>query len=99
MPSENPLAVGLSKVVAHGIAAYGAKSTSVLKAAASAQKIRSVAHALIVCAERSRLSIMRTAFSQIMRKREIQPIGVLPWTTFGFSGAIFEGLFVHEENI
>ena len=99
MPSENPLAVGLSKVVAHGIAAYGAKSTSVLKAAASAQKIRSVAHALIVFAERSSLWILRTAFYKIVRKRGIQTIRVLSWTTFGFSGAIFEGLFVHEENI
>ncbi|PSS34828.1 TLD domain-containing protein [Actinidia chinensis var. chinensis] len=46
---------GPSKVVAHGIAAYGAKSTSVWKAAASAQKIRSVARALIAFTERSSL--------------------------------------------
>ncbi|KAA8517318.1 hypothetical protein F0562_017611 [Nyssa sinensis] len=43
---------GPSKLVGHGIASYGAKSTSVLKAAASAQKIRAVAHNLIASAER-----------------------------------------------
>ncbi|GFS45954.1 hypothetical protein Acr_00g0099170 [Actinidia rufa] len=90
---------GPSKVVAHGIATYGAKSTPVLKAAAYAQKILSVAHALITSAERSSLSIMRIVFYQIMRKRGVQLIGVLLWTTFGFSGTTFAGLFVHEENI
>lgn len=87
------------KAAAQGIAAYGAKTTSVLKAAASAEKIRAVAHGLIASAEKSSLSIMKTAFYQIMRRNGVQPIGVMPWTTFCCSGATFGALFMYEENI
>uniref|UniRef100_A0A5B7BFA7 Uncharacterized protein n=1 Tax=Davidia involucrata TaxID=16924 RepID=A0A5B7BFA7_DAVIN len=91
---------GPSKLVGHGIASYGAKTTSVLKAAASAQKIRAVAHSLIASAERTSFSIMRTAFYEIMRKRGgVQPVGAMPWTTFGCSVGTFAGLFMYADNI
>ncbi|KAE9450547.1 hypothetical protein C3L33_17551, partial [Rhododendron williamsianum] len=91
--------VGPSKVVAPGFASTGAKATSALKATASAQKIRAVAHSMIASAEKTSLSTMRTAFYEIMRKRRVKPIGFLPWATFGFSIATCTGLLVCGDGI
>ncbi|KAK9288437.1 hypothetical protein L1049_016894 [Liquidambar formosana] len=91
--------LGPSKVVAHGIASYGAKTTSVLKAADSAQKIRAVAHSVIVSAEQKSFSIMRTAFYEIMRKRRVQPIGSMLWVTLGCSLTMCTGLFMYGDGI
>ncbi|KAF5946554.1 hypothetical protein HYC85_016782 [Camellia sinensis] len=88
--------VGPSKVVAPG---FGAKATSALKATASAEKIRVVAHSMIASAEKTSLSAMRTAFYEIMRKRRIRPIGFLPWATFGCSIATCTGLLVYGDGI
>ncbi|KAM1578895.1 hypothetical protein COP2_041991 [Malus domestica] len=86
--------VGPSKVVAPGV-----KSTTILKATASAEKIRAAAHSVIAAAEKTSFSAMRTAFYQIMRKRHIQKIGVLPWATFGCSIATCAGLVAYGDGI
>ncbi|KAM5555290.1 hypothetical protein ABKV19_023275 [Rosa sericea] len=91
--------LGTSKVVGPGVASSGVKSTTVLKATASAEKIRAVAHSVIASAEKTSFSAMRTAFYQIMRKRRVRPIGVLPWATFGCSIATCAGLFAYGDGI
>ncbi|KAL3850223.1 hypothetical protein ACJIZ3_012105 [Penstemon smallii] len=73
--------------------------SSAIKAAASAEKIRAVAHGVIASAEKTSLSAMRTAFYEIMRKRRVRPIGVLPWATFGSSIATCTGLLVYGDGI
>ncbi|XP_075100607.1 uncharacterized protein LOC142161653 [Nicotiana tabacum] len=92
------LAFGKSNVVAPGMASSGVKS-SVLKATASAEKIRAVAHGVIASAEKTSLSAMRTAFYEIMRKRRVRPVGFLPWTTFGCSIATCASLLVYGDGI
>ncbi|KAG8371073.1 hypothetical protein BUALT_Bualt13G0049000 [Buddleja alternifolia] len=72
---------------------------SAFKAAASAEKIRAVAHSVIASAEKTSLSAMRTAFYEIMRKRRVRPIGILPWATFGCSIATCSGLLVYGDGI
>lgn len=89
--------VGPSKVVAPGVAS-GVK-TSVLKAAASAEKIRAVAHSIIASVEKTSLSATRTAFYEIMRRRHAQPVGFLPWATFGCSIATCAGLLAYGDGI
>jgi hypothetical protein len=91
--------LGASKVVVPGAASSGVKSTTVLKATASAEKIRAVAHSVIASAEKTSFSAMRTAFYEIMRKRQVRPIGVLPWATFGCSIATCAGLFAYGDGI
>ncbi|KAK9910474.1 hypothetical protein M0R45_034434 [Rubus argutus] len=91
--------LGTSKVVVPGAASSGVKSTTVLKATASAEKIRAVAHSVIASAEKTSFSAMRTAFYEIMRKRQVRPIGVLPWATFGCSIATCAGLFAYGDGI
>lgn len=93
------IAVGKTKVVAPGLATSGSNTTSVLKAAASAEKIRTVAHSVIASVEKTSFSAMRTAFYEIMRKRRVRPIGVLPWATFGGSVATCAGLLVYGDGI
>ncbi|KAE8077184.1 hypothetical protein FH972_015772 [Carpinus fangiana] len=88
-----------SKVIAPGIASHGAKTTSILKATASAEKIRAVAHGVIASAEKTSFSAMRAAFYEIMRKRRVRPIGFLPWATFGCSVAACSGLLVCGDGI
>ncbi|KAL4384614.1 hypothetical protein GQ457_15G021880 [Hibiscus cannabinus] len=90
--------LGPSKLVAPGLASSGANS-SLFKAAASAEKIRTVVHGVIASAEKTSFSAMRTAFYEIMRKRRVQPIGVLPWTTFGCSIATCSSLLVYGDGI
>ncbi|XP_019155146.1 PREDICTED: uncharacterized protein LOC109152017 [Ipomoea nil] len=82
-----------------GMASSGLKSSSVLKAAASTEKIRAVAHSIIASAEKTSLSAMRSAFYEIMRKRHIRRIGYLPWATFGCSIATCTGLLVYGDGI
>ncbi|XP_027083207.1 uncharacterized protein LOC113768765 [Coffea eugenioides] len=89
--------VGPSKVIAPGVAS-GVK-TSFLKAAASAEKIRAVAHSIIASVEKTSLSATRTAFYEIMRKRHVQPVGFLPWATFGCSIATCAGLLMYGDGI
>ncbi|KAL0460870.1 UNVERIFIED_CONTAM: hypothetical protein Slati_0714200 [Sesamum latifolium] len=91
-------ALGPTKVVAPGMASSTFKG-SAMKAAASAEKIRAVAHSVIASAEKTSLSAMRTAFYEIMRKRRVRPIGVLPWATFGCSIATCTGLLVYGDGI
>ncbi|XP_073023222.1 uncharacterized protein [Primulina eburnea] len=91
-------AFGPSKVIAHGMASSMLKSSTV-KAAASAEKIRFVAHSMIASAEKTSLSAMRTAFYEIMRKRKVRPMRALPWTTFGCSIATCAGLLVYGDGI
>ncbi|CAB4269971.1 unnamed protein product [Prunus armeniaca] len=91
--------LGPSKVVAPGFMSSGVKSTSILKATASAEKIRAAAHSVIAAAEKTSFSAMRTAFYQIMRKRQLQKIGVLPWATFGCSMATCAGLVAYGDGI
>ncbi|XP_057957984.1 uncharacterized protein LOC131150924 [Malania oleifera] len=88
-----------SRLVAHGIASYGAKTSSVLKGSASAQKVRAVAHCVIAYAQRNSFSITQTAFYEIMRKRKVQPVRCLPWTAFGCSVAVCTGLFMYGDGI
>ncbi|XP_051143731.1 uncharacterized protein LOC127260097 [Andrographis paniculata] len=75
------------------------KGSSALKAAASAEKIRAVAHGVIASAEKTSLSAMRTAFYEIMRNRRVRPIGALPWATFGCSVATCGGLLAYGDGI
>ncbi|MBA0736489.1 hypothetical protein Gogos_010038 [Gossypium gossypioides] len=91
-------ALGPSKFVVPGLANSGANS-SLFKAAASAEKIRTVVHGVIASAEKTSFSAMRTAFYEIMRKRQVQPIGVLPWATFGCSIATCTSLLVYGDGI
>ncbi|KAH7510742.1 hypothetical protein FEM48_ZijujUnG0054500 [Ziziphus jujuba var. spinosa] len=88
-----------SKVVAPGFATSGIKTTPVLKATASAENIRAVAHGVIASAEKTSFSAMRTAFYEIMRKRQVRPIGFLPWATFGGSIATCMGLLMYGDGI
>lgn len=74
-------------------------TTSSMKAAASAEKIRTVVHSVIASAEKTSLSAMRTAFYEIMRKRRVRPVGILPWATFGCSVATCTGLLVYGDGI
>ncbi|KAA3471051.1 transmembrane protein [Gossypium australe] len=90
--------LGPSKFVVPGLANSGANS-SLFKAAASAEKIRTVVHGVIASAEKTSFSAMRTAFYEIMRKRQVQPIGVLPWATFGCSIATCTSLLVYGDGI
>ncbi|XP_050385294.1 uncharacterized protein LOC126801863 [Argentina anserina] len=91
--------LGTSKMVVPSLASSGVKSTTVLKATASAEKFRAVAHSVIASAENTSISAMRTAFYHIMRKRQVRPIGVLPWATFGCSIATCAGLFAYGDGI
>ncbi|XP_010506191.1 PREDICTED: uncharacterized protein LOC104782840 [Camelina sativa] len=88
-----------SKVMAPGFASSGAKSTSLVKASISAEKIRAVTHSIIASVEKTSLSAMRTAFYEIMRKRRAKPIGTLPLATFGASLATCAGLFAYGDGI
>ncbi|KAL3620274.1 hypothetical protein CASFOL_035186 [Castilleja foliolosa] len=72
---------------------------SVVKAAVKAEKIRAVAHSMIASVEKTSLSAMRTAFYEIMRKRRVQRIGVLPFVTFGCSVATCSGLLAYGDRI
>lgn len=88
------LALGKMKLVAPGMA-----KGSTLKAVASAEKIRAVAHGVIASAEKTSLSAMRSAFYEIMRKRHIKRVGVLPWATFACSIATCGGLLTFGDGI
>lgn len=92
-------AFGPSKVVAPGFATSGAKTSGVMKAAASAEKIRAVAHSVITYSEKTSISVMRTAFYEIMRKRKVRPIGFLPWATFAGSIGTCSGLLLYGDGI
>ncbi|CAN1255681.1 hypothetical protein LINPERPRIM_LOCUS9074 [Linum perenne] len=76
-----------------------AHATSVLKSAASAEKIRTVAHGIITSVEKTSFTAMRTAFYEIMRKRSIRPVGFLPWATFGGSLMTLSGLLLCGDGI
>ncbi|KAJ4963096.1 hypothetical protein NE237_023035 [Protea cynaroides] len=92
-------AVGSSKVLVPGLASSGAKTSSVMKAVASAEKIRTVTHSVIASAQRTSFSAMRTAFYEIMRKRRVQPVRAMPWTTFMGSVATCSGLLLYGDGI
>ncbi|KAJ0259293.1 Transmembrane protein [Hirschfeldia incana] len=88
-----------SKVMAPGFASSGAKSTSLVKASLSAEKIRAVTHSIIASAEKTSFSAMRAAFYEIMRKRRLKPIGALPLATFGASLSTCAGLLLYGDGI
>ncbi|KAK4370683.1 hypothetical protein RND71_010158 [Anisodus tanguticus] len=93
------LAFGKSNIVGPaGMVSSGVKS-SVFKATASAEKFRAVAHGVIASAEKTSISAMRTAFYEIMRKRRVRPVGVLPWATFGCSVATCASLLMYGDGI
>ncbi|WOG93025.1 hypothetical protein DCAR_0312304 [Daucus carota subsp. sativus] len=101
--SQKVFAMVLSKTfgssnLVHAFTGSGAKS-SALKATVSAEKIRAVTHSLITSAEKTSFSAMRAAFYEIMRKRRVQPIGLLPWLTFGGSVATCTGLIMCGDGI
>lgn len=89
--------LGPSNLV-HAFTGSGVK-TSALKATVSAEKIRAVTHSLITSAEKTSFSAMRAAFYEIMRKRRVKPIGLLPWVTFGGSVATCTGLIMCGDGI
>ncbi|KAJ6959259.1 hypothetical protein NC653_037546 [Populus alba x Populus x berolinensis] len=91
--------LGPTKLLAPGLANSGANATSALKAAVSAEKIRTVVHSVIASAEKTSFSTMRTAFYEIMRKRQVQPIGVLPWAAFGCNVATCSALLMYGDGI
>ncbi|KAH6814790.1 transmembrane protein [Perilla frutescens var. frutescens] len=72
---------------------------STIKAIASAEKIRAVAHSVIASAEKTSLSAMRSAFYEIMRNRQVRRVGLLPFATFGCSMATCAGLLVYGDGI
>lgn len=90
--------LGSMKVVSPGLATSGAK-VSTIKAAASAEKIRTVTHSVLASAEKASFSAMRTAFYEIMRNRHVKPVGFLPWATFGCSISTCAGLLVYGDGI
>ncbi|KAH0663150.1 hypothetical protein KY284_028081 [Solanum tuberosum] len=92
------LAFGKSNVAGPAMASSGVKS-SVLKATASAEKIRAVVHGVIASAEKTSISAMRTAFYEIMRKHRVRPVGFLPWATFGCSVVTCASLLVYGDGI
>ncbi|CAN4100693.1 unnamed protein product [Withania somnifera] len=92
------LAFGKSNIVGSAMTSSGVKS-SVLKATASAEKIRAMAHGVIASAEKTSISAMRTAFYEIMRKHRVRPVGFLPWATFGCSVATCASLIVYGDGI
>lgn len=92
-------AFALSKILGPSKVFSGAKMSSTVKAAASAEKIRAVTHSVIASVEKTSFSAMRTAFYEIMRKRRIKPIGVVPLATFGFSMATCGGLLAFGDGI
>lgn len=101
--SQKVFAMVLSKTLGpsnlvHAFTGSGVK-TSALKATLSAEKIRAVTHSLITSAEKTSFSAMRAAFYEIMRKRRVQPIGLLPWVTFGGSVATCTGLIMCGDGI
>jgi hypothetical protein len=87
-----------SAIIAFGNS-IGPSNASALKAGASAQKMHALVHSFIASAERTSFQIMRTTFYEIMRKRGMQPIGSMLWSTFGCSLAICSGLFVYGEGV
>ncbi|KAE9620246.1 hypothetical protein Lalb_Chr01g0001101 [Lupinus albus] len=92
-------ALGPSKAVAPGVAASGVKTSSAMKAAVSAEKIRAVAHSIIASAEKTSFSVTRTAFYEIMRKRKIRSVGVLPYATLAASVGTCTGLLWWGDGI
>ncbi|CAJ1933994.1 unnamed protein product [Sphenostylis stenocarpa] len=92
-------AFGQSKVVAPGFATSGAKTSGIMKAAVSAEKIRVVTHSVIASAEKTSISVMRTAFYEIMRKRKVRPVGFLPWATFAGSIGTCTALLLYGDGI
>ncbi|KAI3823136.1 hypothetical protein L1987_04567 [Smallanthus sonchifolius] len=91
--------LGPTKIIGPSMFNSGINTTSSVKAAASAEKIRTIVHSVIASAEKTSLSAMRSAFYEIMRKRRVRPIGVLPWATFGCSVATCSGLLVYGDGI
>ncbi|CAL0329361.1 unnamed protein product [Lupinus luteus] len=92
-------ALGPSKAVAPGVAASGVKTSGAMKAAVSAEKIRAVAHSIIASAEKTSFSVTRTAFYEIMRKRKIRSVGVLPYATLAASVGTCTGLLWWGDGI
>ncbi|KAJ7979060.1 Transmembrane protein [Quillaja saponaria] len=88
--------LGPSQVSAPG---FASSSASLTRATASAEKIRTVAHSVIASAEKTSLSAMRTAFYEIMRKRRVHPIGIVPWATFVCSVGSCTGLLLYGDGI
>lgn len=101
--TQKAVAIALSKTVGPskvGMASSGVKTSSAaLKATATAEKFQAVAQGVIFHAQKTSFSAMRTALYEIMRKRSVRPIGVLPWATFGCSVATCAGLLLYEDGI
>ncbi|KAI4357568.1 hypothetical protein L6164_001507 [Bauhinia variegata] len=90
---------GPSKVAASGFAGSGAKTSGILKATLSAEKIRAVTHSVIASVEKTSISAMRTALYEIMRNRKVRPVGFLPWVTVASSMGTCTGLLLYGDRI
>ncbi|KAK1435292.1 hypothetical protein QVD17_01053 [Tagetes erecta] len=91
--------LGPTKLIGPNMFNSGLNTASSVKAAASAEKIRTIVHSVIASVEKTSLSAMRSAFYEIMRNRRVRPIGVLPWATFACSVATCSGLLVYGDGI
>ncbi|XP_045821970.1 uncharacterized protein LOC123914847 [Trifolium pratense] len=60
---------------------------------------RVVTRSVIASAENTSVSAMTTSFYEIMRKRKMQRVGFLPWTTFAASVGTCTGLFLYGDGI
>ncbi|GAU15135.1 hypothetical protein TSUD_08730 [Trifolium subterraneum] len=60
---------------------------------------RVVTQSVIASAANTSVSAMTTSFYEIMRKRKMQRVGFLPWTTFAASVGTCTGLFLYGDGI
>lgn len=95
----------LTKLVVPAAKGFGpAKFTlgskiSVLKAASSTGKIRAAAHSVVATAEKASLSLIRTAFYNVMQNRRQKSAGGRSWLSFGGSIAVCVGLLTFGNGI
>lgn len=95
---QRKVAFGLSKLLFPSkLLAPGLSSGT--KLAASAEKIRAVTHTMIAAAERTSLSAIRTSFFEIMRNRNVRPVGYIPWVSFACSMGACAGLLTYGDGI
>lgn len=98
---QRTVLLGINKIlgsVMPGVSSFGTKS-STLKAAVSAEKIRSVTHSVVASAQRTTLLAIRTSFYEIMRRRHVKSVKVVPCVTFGCSMAACAGLLAYGDGI
>ncbi|KAH0460381.1 hypothetical protein IEQ34_011044 [Dendrobium chrysotoxum] len=95
---QRKVAFGLSKIIFPSKLLAPGLSTGT-KLAASAEKIRAVTHSMIATAERTSLFAIRTSFYEIMRKRNVRPVGCAPLVSFACSMGACAGLITYGDGI